>query len=91
MLTWMAWTPVTAGFFATIALLLGGMTAWEAVAPCVPRRGLLPLTTTRGDRLFIGLLVAAFINLAWIAGTDLSQWYPLAISVIVILLVGRFG
>ena len=47
--------------------------------------------TTRGDRLFIGLLTAAFINLAWIGFTELAQWYALGISVVVLLLIGRFG
>ncbi len=90
-MSWMAWTPVTAAFFAVIALMLAAMTTWEAMYPCLPRRGLLPLVTTRGDRLFIGLLTAAFINLGWIAFTELDQWYALGISIVIMLLVGRFG
>ncbi len=90
-MSWMAWTPLTAVFFGVIALLLAGMTTWEALAPCVPRRGLLPLVTTRGDRLFIGLLTAAFFNLAWIGFTELDQYIALGISVVVILLIGWFG
>ena len=88
---WMAWTPTTAAFFAVMALMLAGMTTWEAVSPCVPRRGLLPLRTTRGDRLFIGLLATAFIQLGWIFFTDLDQWYALGIGVVVTLLIGWFG
>ena len=56
---WMAWTPVTAAFFGGIALLLVGMTVWEIRSPCIERRGFLPIATTRGDRLFIGLLGSA--------------------------------
>ena len=88
---WMAWTSLTAIFFACIGALLAGMTAWEALAPCVPRRGLLPLRTTRGDRLFIGLMAAAFVNLGWIGFTDLSQYWALGISAALLLLVGRYG
>ncbi len=88
---WMAWTPVTAVFFVVMAMLVAGMTGWEALSPCVPRRGLLPLVTTRGDRLFIGLLTTAFIQLAWLGFTDGSQWYALGIGVIVTLAIGRFG
>jgi len=88
---WMAWTGLTATFFGCIALMLAGMTAWEALAPCVPRRGLLPLRTTRGDRLFIGLLAAAFLNLGWIGLTGLDQYWALGLSVALLLLVGRYG
>ena len=38
------------------------------------RRGFLPMTTTRGDRLFIGLLGAAWIHLGWLGLSDLPLW-----------------
>ncbi len=69
-LAWMAWTQPVAIFFACIGLLLIAMTLWELRSPTVARKGLLPLVTTRGDRLFIGLLTAAYINLAWTGLTD---------------------
>ena len=66
MLDWMVWTVPTAVFFICVALLLVGMTIWEIRSPTVLRKGLLPMATTRGDRLFIGLLAAAYINLAFL-------------------------
>ena len=66
MFSWMAWTPEVAIFFGCIALMLAGMTVWEVARPTVERKGFLPIATTRGDRLFIGLLTAAYINLAWV-------------------------
>ena len=54
----MAWTWQTALFFTAIALMLATMTALQLAQPTVPRRGLLPISTTRGDRLFIALLGA---------------------------------
>jgi predicted small integral membrane protein len=90
-LTWMAWTPPVAIFFICIALLLVAMTVWELRSPTVARRGLLPLATTRGDRLFIGLLLAAYINLAWTGSTDLSQWWGVALSAIGLVSVMRWG
>ena len=71
---WMAWTAPVAIFFGCVAVLLAGMTLWEIRSPTVPRKGFLPLVTTRGDRLFIGLLAAAYVNLAWAGLTDLTQW-----------------
>jgi len=71
-LGWMAWTWQTALFWVVIAVLLLGMAAWERRSPGgSPRRGILGLSTTRGDRLFISLLAAAYLHLLWLA---LSQW-----------------
>lgn len=90
-LAWMAWTTPVAIFFACIALILVLMTAWEIRSPSVARKGLLPLITTRGDRLFIGLLVAAYVNLAWAGLTDLAQWYGAGLGFIALALVMRWG
>ena len=69
-MSWMAWTLPTALFFAAVTIALVGMTLWELRAPCTPRRGFLPLVTTRGDRFFIALLCAAFVHVLWLAVTD---------------------
>lgn len=90
-LSWMAWTPYTAVFFVTIALLLTGMTVWELAVPSVPRKGFLPLVTTRGDRFFIGLLSGAWLHLAWLGFTDLSLWYPLVLLVVWMIALLRWG
>lgn len=91
MLEWMAWTTPTALFFATVALLLGCMTILELVRPTVPRSGFLWIETTRGDRIFISLLTAGWINLIWMAFTDASQWFALAISLAVSILIMARG
>lgn len=70
MLNWMAWTPITAAFFIGIALLLVVMGVAEVVYPTKERKGFLPVSTTRGDRLFFGLLSSAYVHLAWIALAD---------------------
>jgi predicted small integral membrane protein len=89
--SWMAWTPSVAIFFVCIAVMLVAMTVWELRSPTTARRGLLPLVTTRGDRLFIGLLASAYINLAWAGLTDLSQWIAVAIAAATLLVVMRWG
>ena len=50
----MYWTTPTAIFFSAILLMLATMTVWELASPTMERRGFLPMSTTRGDRLFIG-------------------------------------
>ena len=88
---WMAWTPTTALFFVAIALLVGGVTVSEVLAPSSPRRGFLPMQTTRGDRLFVGLLGSAFINLAWVGLTSSSQLIAAGISVLFMIAIGKWG
>ncbi len=90
-MAWMAWTQTTAIFFACIALILIGMTLWELKSPSVERKGFLPMSTTRGDRLFIGLLCAAYIHLGFLATTQVSLWIALAISVVWLLTLLRWG
>ncbi len=45
-----------------------------------PRRGVLGLDTTRGDRLFISLLGSAFIFLAWLGFFGTPLWGALVVS-----------
>ncbi|QOZ31984.1 DUF2160 domain-containing protein [Bradyrhizobium sp. CCBAU 53421] len=71
-IAWMAWTWPTAAFFVLLASTLGMMT-WLAIAnPEAERVGVLRIPTTRGDRLFVSLVLAAVIHLLWIGlvGTD---------------------
>ena len=78
MFSWMAWTTPVAVFFSCIALMLIGMTVWEIKSPTVMRNGFLPMATTRGDRLFIGLLGAAYINLAFVGMAGwFTEWFSL--------------
>ena len=78
MFEWMAWTLPVAIFFTCIALMLVGMTIWEIKSPTTLRRGFLPIATTRGDRLFIGLLAAAYLNLAFVAVSEkMIDWFGL--------------
>jgi predicted small integral membrane protein len=102
MFEWMAWTTPVAVFFVCIVLMLATMTIWEIKSPTVMRKGFLPLTTTRGDRLFIGLLSAAFTNLACVAVSEkMMTWFSLAeepsiwisfvVSMAVLALVMRKG
>lgn len=88
---WMVWTLPTALFFVSIGLILLGMTAWEIASPSVERKGFLPISTTRGDRLFISLLSAAYIHLVVVGFTPLSIWLALGVSVVWLLVLMRWG
>ena len=88
---WMSWTVPTAASFIVIGLILVGMTTWELRSPSILRRGLLPIATTRGDRLFIGLLGSAYLHLLVIGVTDWSIWVASALSLVWLLSVMRWG
>jgi len=102
MFDWMAWTLPVAVFFSCIVLMLAGMTLWEIKSPTVMRKGFLPIATTRGDRLFIGLLCAAYVNLGFVAISDRmvewfgleqepSIWFSFAASMLLLAFIMRRG
>lgn len=102
MFIWMAWTTPVAVFFICIALMLIVMTVWEIKSPTSLRRGFLPMDTTRGDRLFIGLLAAAYLNLifvgisGWLAqwlglDADPSIWISFVVSMALLVWIMRKG
>ena len=80
---WMAWTPATfalfVGIFSAIAVIGVIEVIWFKDG--IERRGVLGLTTTLGDRLFITLLGSAFIFLAWLGLVGQPIWTPLFIAV----------
>ena len=90
-MSWMAWTWPTALFFAAIALLLTLYTVWAVRVPEVARRGFLPMPTTRGDRLFIGLLASAYVNLAWAGLVAAPQSVATLIWLPMLFVIGRWG
>lgn len=102
MFEWMAWTLPVAVFFGCIVLMLAGMTLWEIKSPTTLRKGFLPIETTRGDRLFIGLLSAAYVNLAFVGisgrltewmslEAEPSIWFSFVVSMALLALVMRKG
>ena len=102
MFDWMAWTLPVAVFFSCIVLMLIGMTIWEIKSPTTLRRGWLPIATTRGDRLFIGLMAAAWVNLGFVAVSEKaitwfgleqepSIWISAGVSALLLVLIMRKG
>jgi predicted small integral membrane protein len=78
-IAWMAWTLPTAIFFVLLAMTLAIMTGLAIAYPEAERVGILRIPTTRGDRLFISLIMAAVIHLLWIGffGTDPIATLPI--------------
>jgi predicted small integral membrane protein len=102
MFEWMAWTEPVAVFFVCIVLMLIVMTLWELKSPTKMQKGFLPIATTRGDRLFIGLLSAAFLNLGFLGlggkiatalslEAEPSVWISFVVSLTLLVLIMRKG
>lgn len=90
-MSWMAWTPQTAIFFAAIATALALMTVWELTRPTRMAKGFLPMATTRGDRFFISLLSAAFIHLLWLGTIAEGVVIASLLSLVWAVLLMRWG
>ena len=64
---WMQWNVPTAIFFITLFVTLIGMAVWEGKRPGIRRKGFLPIDSTRGERLFLGIISSIGIFILWIA------------------------
>ncbi|MBI2422653.1 MAG: hypothetical protein HYV27_07470 [Candidatus Hydrogenedentes bacterium] len=87
-LGWMYWTWQSALFFGAIMASIAVLTVLDLRQPSVPRKGWLPIPTTRGDRLFLAIMSAIGLHLlwlglagaAWVAGASvLSAFLAVAI------------
>lgn len=82
MLSWMAWTWPTALVFVFVFSCIAILAVIESRSPGGDERdGILGLTTTRGDRLFITLLGSVYIFLAWLGLVGTPLWWPLGIAI----------
>ena len=86
---WMAWTFPVALFFWCIGALLVLFTILAIRFPETPRKGILGIETTRGDRLFITLLGSAFICLASLFFGLPLLWWGIGICLVWALAVFR--
>ena len=87
----MAWTWPTGLFFISVGVMLMIMTVIEIKWPGIDRRGFLPLITSRGDRLFISLLSAAYIHLAWLVMTTLPLVLASVLATTAAIVVMKWG
>ena len=82
MLSWMAWTWPTALLFIGIFSAMAIITLIEIRKPGTSERyGVLRITTTRGDRLFLSLLGTSYIFLFWLGVFGLPLWIPLGLAI----------
>jgi predicted small integral membrane protein len=90
-LEWMAWTTETAILVVFIFVALAGLAVLAAVHPPEPRKGFLPMPTSGGDRVYVGLLGTGAVLIALIALTSLPIVIGLAIAAVWMAVVVVWG
>ena len=90
-LAWMAWTWQTMVFFGAIAACLTVLTVLAVLRPETPKVGLLGFATTRGDRFFVSLILAAFIFLFFIRIGGENPLYPSLGALLMAMALFRFA
>jgi len=62
----MHWTWMSALGFVALAVLLGSLALLDHHRPGYSRKGILPIETTRGDRVFMSLVGFLTLVFAWL-------------------------
>ena len=88
---WMAWTQGTALFIAGVFVFLGSITVLAALRPSTPRKGILPIETARGDRIYISLLGSGLVMVLYVAVTDSGLPFGLLLVAAWVGVVLRWG
>ena len=88
---WMYWTLPTLFFLGSIILLLTTLTIWDVKDPGYAREGLLPIETTRGDRVFMSLLITGCTFCLWlITFSSSTAWAILLVGAVAAVGVIKF-
>tara|TARA_Y100001947_G_C10269791_1_gene273669 strand:- start:503 stop:748 length:246 start_codon:yes stop_codon:yes gene_type:complete len=79
-------------FFIVLILTIIGLSLWDTFSPDIKRKGFLPITTSRGDRVFIAIISTIGICLVWlgVAGNSLFLG-AVILSIIWNIVIARWG
>jgi predicted small integral membrane protein len=92
MLSWMYWTVPSAVGFGLLFSLLIVLGVLDSYRPGYPRKGFLPIVSTRGDRVFISFLCFFILLFAWLKFLpDVTPWGAVAISLILAAVILKWG
>ena len=84
---WMAWKAEVFLFLVFFfVFFLGGLAIADLKMRSRPRKGFLPFPTTRGDRIFIGIMLWIIVILA-ICAAELPSYLSLIIGIPIVVIV----
>ncbi len=91
-LGWMYWTVPSGLFFGAIFLAIAALGIWDEYRPNINRKGFLPIVTSRGDRLFIGIVSTIAIHLLWLLLFKMTfLWGAVILSIAWFYIEARWG
>ncbi len=91
-ISWMRWTTPTTYIFIGVIVTLSLMTVWDLISPGVRRKGVLPFGFTRGDRLFLAVVIFLGTMILWLAFRPDTNWHDaFPVAGVLILIVGIWG
>ena len=91
MLEWMFFTRETATFIGVLLAFFATLIVLDLKRRSdVPRKGFLPMATTRGDRIFLGMATLIIIGILWL-NTGLSMVYALILGIIALIIIVVWG
>ena len=89
---WMHWNVASAIAFVCMFGLIVGLNVWHSISPGYARKGFLPMPTTRGERVFLALLVFFGTSLLWLAFmSEFTIYWSLLISGSLVFIITRWG
>jgi predicted small integral membrane protein len=91
-LTWMRWTPPTILIFIGVIVMLTVMTIWDIRSASIRRKGFLPIGFTRGERIFLSIVIFLGTMILWMAFLpDTNLLFALPVAAVLIFIVVRWG
>jgi predicted small integral membrane protein len=92
MLEWMHWTLPSALGFGLLFATLGALAMLDRLVPSYPRKGFLPMETTRGDRVFLSVVTLLLVVFAWLRfAPEVSLWGAVATAAVIDGVTLRWG
>jgi predicted small integral membrane protein len=87
----MYWTLPTLIFIGSIITLLITLSFWDMKDPGYAREGLLPIETTRGDRVFMSILVTGCTFCIWLFTVSMTAvWAVLLLGAAAAVFIIKF-
>jgi len=92
MAAWMHWTWQSGLGFGLLFSLLAGLAVLDRFRPGYARKGFLPMSTTRGDRVFISIALFVAQVFAWLKFVpDVSGWAMSGVAALVAVVILKWG
>lgn len=91
-LSWMQWTPPTIVIFFGVVAMLTIMAIWDIRSPSIRRKGFLPVGFTRGERIFLSIVIFLATGIFWMTFLpDSPVELALPAAAVLIIIVVRWG